>query len=112
MTLQDAGQPPSCASALAPFMIMIFIFYFILIRPQQKQERERQEMLSRLKSGDVVITSGGLIGTIVSVSDAEVRLEVGEKNKVKMRVARDDVDLYNAEGWPYKYRFTERADLG
>jgi preprotein translocase subunit YajC len=94
MTLQNAPEQPSCAGALAPFFIMIIIFYMILIRPQQKQERERQEMLSRLKSGDLVITSGGIIGMITSVSDTEVKIEVGEKNKVKIRVARDDVDLY------------------
>ena len=73
---------------------MILIFYFLLIRPQQKQEKERQEMLSRLKKGDTVITSGGLIGTIVSVQDSEVQVEVADK--VKVRVAREDVDLYSA----------------
>lgn len=94
MTLQSAPQPQSCAGALAPIFLLIFFFYFVLIRPQNKRERERQEMLGRLKSGDVVITSGGLIGTIVSVSDDEVKIEVGDKNKIKLRIARDDVDLY------------------
>lgn len=96
MTLQSAPQPQSCAGSLAPLFVMIFVFYFVLIRPQQKRDRERQEMLGRLKSGDVVITSGGLIGTITSVSDDEVKVEVGDKNKIKLRVARDDVDLYTS----------------
>ena len=77
-----------------PFAIMIFIFYFIVIRPQQKQERERQEMLSRLKRGDTVITSGGIIGKIDSVSQSEIKIEVADK--VRIRVAREDVDLYSS----------------
>ena len=95
MTLQDAPQSQGFVGALAPFLLMIFIFYFILIRPQQRQERERQDMLGRLKSGDTVVTSGGIIGVIVSVSDDEVKIEAGDKNKVKLRIARDDVDLYD-----------------
>jgi preprotein translocase subunit YajC len=47
---------------LSPFILILLIFYFLLIRPQQKKERERQQMLSRISKGDIVITSGGLIG--------------------------------------------------
>ena len=93
ITLQGAPQP-SCAQQMFPFAIMIFIFYFIVIRPQQKQEKERQDMLSRLKRGDTVITSGGIIGTIDAVSQSEIKVEVADK--VKIRVAREDVDLYTS----------------
>lgn len=91
---QEPAAAPSCEGQLIPFAIMILIFYFLLIRPQQRQEKERQEMLSRLKKGDVVITSGGLIGTIAAVQDKEVHVELADK--VKVRVAREDVDLYSA----------------
>ena len=93
ITLQGAQQP-SCAQQLFPFAIMIFIFYFIVIRPQQNQEKARQEMLSRLKRGDTVITSGGLIGKIDAVSQSEIKLELADK--VRVRVAREDVELYTA----------------
>ena len=93
ITLQGAPQP-SCAQQMFPFAIMIFIFYFIVIRPQQKQEKARQEMLSRLKRGDTVITSGGLIGKIDAVSPSEIKVEISDK--VKVRVAREDVDLYSS----------------
>ena len=89
---QQGAQPPSCAQQMFPFAIMILIFYFLLIKPQQNREKERQEMLNRLKKGDSVITSGGLIGTIHSVQDKEVHVEIADK--LKVRVARDDVDLY------------------
>ena len=91
---QSGAQPPSCAQQMFPFAIMILIFYFLLIRPQQKQEKERQEMLSRLKKDDQVITSGGLIGTISSVQDKEILIEIADK--VKVRVAREDVELYSS----------------
>ena len=93
VTLQPTAQP-SCATQMFPFVIMIFIFYFLVIRPQRKQEQERQDMLSKLKKGDSVITSGGLIGKIDSVSDAEIKVEIADR--VKVRVAREDVDLYSA----------------
>ena len=91
---QQGAPAPSCAQQMFPLAIMIVIFYFLLIRPQQKQEKERQEMLSRLKKGDTVITSGGLIGTIATVQDKEIQVEIADK--VKVRVAREDVDLYSA----------------
>ena len=65
------------------------------IRPHdetQKQERERKDMLSRLKRGDTVITSGGLIGKIDAVNPSEIKVEIADK--VRVRVAREDVDLY------------------
>lgn len=92
----EAG--PSCAQTLFPFALMLFIFYFILIRPQQKQERERQDMLRRLKTGDTVITSGGLIGKIHSVKDHEIMIVIADK--VRVRVAREDVDLYSTSSTP------------
>jgi len=92
ITLQGAPTP-SCAQQMFPFAIMIFIFYFIVIRPQQKQERERKDMLSRLKRGDTVITSGGIIGKIDAVNPSEIKIEIADK--VRVRVAREDVDLYS-----------------
>ena len=85
-------SPNAGCESVFPFFLMILVFYFLLIRPQQKQERERREMLSKLKKGDTVITSGGIIGTINTVKEKEVLIEVAEK--VKVRVSRDDVDLY------------------
>jgi preprotein translocase subunit YajC len=46
---------------------MIVIFYFLLIRPQTKREKDRKKMVEALKSGDSVVTRGGVVGTIQSV---------------------------------------------
>jgi preprotein translocase subunit YajC len=50
-----------------PMILMIVIFYFLLIRPQTKREKERKKMVEALKSGDSVVTRGGIVGTVQSV---------------------------------------------
>jgi preprotein translocase subunit YajC len=57
---------------------MFAVFYFLLIRPQQKKSRELKEMLNTLKTGDQIVTSGGLYGTIIGF---------GEDNRVKVKIA-------------------------
>lgn len=53
--------------ALVIFLIPLILLYFFLIRPQQRRARERQQMVAQLKSGDEVITVGGLIGVVTEV---------------------------------------------
>ncbi|HOJ87071.1 MAG: preprotein translocase subunit YajC [Elusimicrobiales bacterium] len=77
----NAAQP-SAIMQILPFILMIAIFYFLLIRPQQKQMKERQKMLDSLKVGDKVITVGGIIGTITSIKDNEIELEISKNVKV------------------------------
>jgi preprotein translocase subunit YajC len=88
---QPAGAA-SCAAQAMPLLLMFAVFYFLLIRPQQKRQRQLQEMLSRLKKGDVVLTQGGLIGTIHALADQELVLEVADR--VRVRVVRAQVTLY------------------
>lgn len=64
--------------AFAPLIIMFVVFYFLLIRPQQKRQKELNQMIQELKKGDRVVTSGGLIGTIVGVQNDYVILKVGD----------------------------------
>jgi preprotein translocase subunit YajC len=80
-------------SALMPLILMFVIFYFLLIRPQQKKAKEHREMVGSLKKGDRVITSGGLYGTITSVDDTAVTLEVAEK--VRVKVMRGNISSMN-----------------
>ena len=63
-----------------PLIFIFAIFYFLLIMPQQKRQKKWQQMLSSLKSGDKVTTSGGLRGTIVSLKDDAVLLRVPPDN--------------------------------
>lgn len=94
---QEAAAAPSMGGdALMQFLPLIFIFvvfYFLLIRPQQKRAKLHREMLSALKRGDRVITSGGIIGVVTKVvDDKEVVVEIADNVKVQvMRATIQDV---------------------
>ena len=80
--LQTSGS--GGLGTLLPLVLMFVIFYFFLIRPQNKRQKEHQEMLARLKKGDTIVTVGGLVGAIHSVSDAELMIEIAERTRVKV----------------------------
>lgn len=67
---------------------MVFLFglmYFLLIRPQKKQQQKHQEMISSLKKGDRVVTSGGILGTIKAIADPIMYLDVADGVTIKIR---------------------------
>ena len=85
---QSAAQPAQQGggSIWGSLIIMLPIFaimYFLMIRPQQKKQKEHEEMLSRVKAGDKVMTQGGLFGTVVRVVDNKVTLEIAERVHVE-----------------------------
>ena len=71
------AAPGFSLESMALPAIMIVAFYFVLIRPQQKRAKDQRTMMEALKSGDEVITSGGLLGRVSKVADAYVTIEVG-----------------------------------
>ena len=79
----QAGQAGGLAGFL-PIIILFAIFYFLLIRPQQKKAKEHKQMIDNLKKGNRIITSGGIYGTIVSLDDTIIGLEIAEKVKIKI----------------------------
>ncbi len=70
------------------FVGLFAIMYFVLIRPQQKQAKDQQNMLSALKKGDEVVTSGGMFGKVLEVRDKQVTLEVYQG---KVRVLKSSI---------------------
>ncbi len=74
------GGPGGGFTAFIPLLLMFAVFYFLLIRPQQKKARELREMLDSLKTGDQIVTTGGLYGTIIGF---------GEDNRVKVKIAEN-----------------------
>lgn len=82
-----------------PILVVFGIFYFLLILPQQRQRRKTQEMLASLKTGDRVLTSGGIYGTVVGFRGNIVQLQIA--NQVKIEVARaaiSGLDTREGEG--------------
>ncbi len=73
---------------LLPFILMGVIIWILLIRPERKKQKRHREMLSQLAKNDHVVTTGGVFGTVKTVTDDEVTLLVDEKHDVTIRVMR------------------------
>jgi preprotein translocase subunit YajC len=76
--------------SVAPLIFIFAIFYFLLILPQQKRQKKWQQMLGELKTGDRVVTGGGLKGTIFSMKDDAITLRVPPDN-LKLEVTRSSI---------------------
>ena len=81
---------------IAQFLPIIAIFYLLLIRPQQQQAKKLKLMLAALKKGDKVVTSGGLMGTIVGLEEQKVVLRVTDD--VKMDFLKSAIVSVMTEG--------------
>jgi len=77
---QQDGQ--SLLRTLLPVILICVVFYFLLMAPARKKKKKHAEMLKELKNGDRVITSGGILGTVVGVSDDIIQLRIAEKVKI------------------------------
>jgi preprotein translocase subunit YajC len=74
---------------ILPMVAIFAIFYLLLIMPQQKRQKKWQEMLNNLKAGDRVTTSGGIIGIILSIRQAEGK----EAGSIILRVPPDNLKI-------------------
>ncbi len=102
---QTANAAPFGASdtivQLVPIVAMIAIVYFVLWRPQQRRAKEQRQMVQAAKRGDVVVTTGGIIGKVTkSVDDNEVELEIAPN--VKVRLARSGISEVRARSEPIR----------
>ncbi len=68
----------------APFILLIVAFWFLLIAPQRKKQKEHTRMISELKTGDKVITSGGLLGTITAVKQDCFQIKVDDSTRIEV----------------------------
>ena len=82
-----AAQNP-LTSMVLPMVAIFAVFYFFLIRPQNKRAKEHRDMVSKLATGDEVVTSGGMLGKITEVGDTFVSLEVAKGVEVKVQRAQ------------------------
>lgn len=81
----NAGGGGFDVMSLLPIVLIFVVFYFLLLRPQQKKMKQHQELLSNLRRGDKVVTSGGIIGTVSKlVTDNEVMIEVDDNVRVRV----------------------------
>ena len=78
----QAAAPPMMN--LFPILGMLVLFYFFLLRPQQKRASEHKKMLGDLQKGDMVVTSGGIYGTVLTVGDSTLEVKIADNVKVKV----------------------------
>jgi preprotein translocase subunit YajC len=86
--LQSAGGSNAIFQFL-PIVAIGLVFYFLVIAPASKQRKKQAEMLSALKKGDRVLTTGGIYGTIQGVEPEAVYLKISDT--VKVKVARSAI---------------------
>ena len=90
--LQAGAAEPSPFSMLVPMLAIFLIFWLLLIRPQQRKQKEQEQMLKGIEKGDDVVTTGGLYGKVVGLTDDTLTLEIaavkGDKVRVKVSRAR------------------------
>lgn len=79
------GSGPGFFEMFALPLAFLVIMYLLVLRPQQKKHKEHQELLRNLKAGDEVVTSGGIIGRVRSVSDAFVTVDAGGSTQLKIQ---------------------------
>ena len=86
--LQQSGSP---LQPFIPIILMVVIFYFLLFMPMRRKQRKLDEMLRNLKNGDKVVTTGGIIGTLVAVADESTVTMRIKPDNVKLEVSRNAV---------------------
>jgi len=96
----EAAPAPSPFGFLVPMVVIFVIFYFLLIRPQSKRQREHEEMLKQLERGDRVVTTGGIHGSIVGLSEdvLTVEIAVAGKDRVRIKVDRRGIERVVEKG--------------
>jgi preprotein translocase subunit YajC len=82
--LQQQAQPTGGIVAFLPLLFILAIFYLIVFLPARRRQKKTQEMIDNLKSGDKVITNGGIYGTIVGFKADRIQLRVAENVKIEL----------------------------
>jgi len=91
---QTVTQPnPRAEMAKMVFMmvVVVIMFYFVLIRPQQRKAKEQEKLLSTIKTGDRVVTSSGIVGTVLSVKDKVVSIRSADSKLEVLKSAISDI---------------------
>jgi preprotein translocase subunit YajC len=78
-------------------LALVAIFYLLVFMPMQKQKRQQQQMLKTLENGKVVVTTGGIVGTIVSVNEDDTLVLRVKPDNIKLQVARSSVSSLVSE---------------
>jgi preprotein translocase subunit YajC len=80
-----AGGGMDILTSLMPIFLLVIIFWLLIFRPQQKRLKAQQAMLSAIRRGDTVVTSGGIVGKVTKAVDGEdLEVEIAQGTRVKL----------------------------
>ena len=106
---------------MLPMVLMFVIFYFMLIRPENKRKKEQEQMRSNVRTGDVIVTIGGITGTVVDVKENKFVIETGaDRVRIEFEkwalstnesaAARADAEKQKAKEAAAKAKAAKKAD--
>ncbi|MEA2781560.1 MAG: preprotein translocase subunit YajC [Rhodospirillaceae bacterium] len=102
-------SPFGMLGSILPFALIFVVFYFLLFRPQQKKMKDHRAMISAVKRGDRVVTSGGIIGVVTKVvDDNELQIEIAEG--VRVRALRSSISEVLTRSEPAKLQDNKASD--
>lgn len=82
---------PSSPLSFLPILLIFAIFYFLLFLPMQRQKKKTQKMLAELQNGAIVVTSGGIIGSIIAINEDDTVIIRVKPDNVKLQISRSAV---------------------
>ena len=82
--LAQAAPPPGGLMSFLPMILIFGAMYFFLIAPQRKKQKEHEKLLSTLSSGDEIVTTGGIYGTITNVKDDRFVVRIADNTKIEL----------------------------
>jgi len=91
LILQTSAPGGSSLLGFLPILLIFGIFYFLLFLPMQRQKKQQKQMLSSLQNGNTVLTSGGIVGTIISIGDDDTLVLRVKPDNIKLQVARSAI---------------------
>ena len=98
LILIQATAQQNPALSFLPLLFIVGIFYFLVFMPMQRQKKQQQQMLRELQNGQTVLTTGGMVGTIVSINSDDTLILRVKPDNVKLQVMRTAVaGLVNAD---------------
>ena len=92
---QPGQKPPPIWTSLVPLVLLVVVFYVALIRPQQKKAKDHAGLLKSLRPGDKVLTSGGIVGTVVTVKEKTLTVRSAD---AKFEVAKSAISEITERG--------------
>ena len=82
----QGGGITQMLSLIIPMALLAIVFYFFIYRPQKKQEKETADMRTSIELGDVIVSSGGIVGMVVKIKDDMILIETsGDRTKIQLQ---------------------------